>query len=371
MQQDGCGNILSLIEYLAAECIENSVFALRLPATAVKIYSCNCIVKFVSMDFHLEFTPKPFDTRISHQHKLMLIGSCFTEQIGAKLSAHKFRVMDNPHGILFNPVSIVHSIERYIQGIPYTEAGLFYQNECWNSWDHHSRFSHPDKDTCLGMINDSLHAAHQFLEQADWLLITLGSAFVYELENKEVVANCHKVPTDKFNKRLLSTEAVHDGLKWMQDSISAFNPKLKIIYTISPVRHLRDGFIENNRSKATLIHAVHRLVETGGKAFYFPAYELVIDDLRDYRFYAEDMVHPNYAATNYVWEKFMEACIDEPSRALMKEIAAIVSARNHKPFNPSSEQHKKFIQSNAEKLGRLIEQYPYIDLRDEAAYFAH
>jgi len=322
------------------------------------------------MDFHLEYTPRPFVQKIEHQHKLMLIGSCFTEQIGAKLSGLKFRVMDNPHGILFNPVSIVRAIERYVQNKPYGESDLFYQNECWNSWDHHSRFSDPDKQTCLGRINDSLKAAHDFLKLADWLLITLGSAFVYELENKEVVANCHKVPTDKFNKRLLSTEHIHAALNKMQDELGQFNPNLRVIYTISPVRHLRDGFVENNRSKAALIQAVHQVADGAANAFYFPAYELVIDDLRDYRFFAEDMVHPNYAATHYVWEKFMETCIDEPSRLLMKEIATIVAARNHKAFNPSSEQHRKFLQVNAEKVKRLIKEYPYLNLDDEAAYFS-
>lgn len=323
------------------------------------------------MEFHLAYTPKPFPTQISHRQPLMLIGSCFTEQIGHKLARHKFSVMENPNGILFNPVSITRSVISYINDLQYTGSDLFYQNECWNSWEHHSRFSHPDKQACLDGINASQSAAHAFLKEAEWLLVTLGSAFVYELENKDVVANCHKVPTDKFNKRLLSVDEVVDGLATMQQALSTFNPGLKIIYTISPVRHLRDGFIENNRSKATLIHAIHRLVEAGEKVFYFPAYELVIDDLRDYRFFAEDMVHPNYAATNYVWEKFMAACIEEASRQLMKEIAVIAAARDHKPFNPSSAQHKKFMQANAEKVNRLIEQYPYLDLRAEAAYFAH
>lgn len=323
------------------------------------------------MDFHLEYTPRPFVWKIKHHHKLMLIGSCFTEQIGAKLSAHKFRIMDNPHGILFNPVSIVRAVERYVQNKPYNEGDLFYKNECWNNWDHHSRFSHPDKMTCQGMINDALNAAHDFLKQTDWLLITLGSAFVYELENNQVVANCHKVPTDKFNKRLLSAGEIHGSMKTMHDELKKFNPELRIIFTISPVRHLRDGFVENNRSKAALIQAVHQLVDGEADTFYFPAYELVIDDLRDYRFFAEDMVHPNYAATNYVWEKFMETCIDEPSRSLMKEIATIVSARNHKAFNPASEQHKKFLQVNAEKVKRLMEMYSYLDLNEEAAYFSN
>ena len=321
------------------------------------------------MDFHLEFTPKPFDIKINHQHHLLLIGSCFTEQIGSKLSNHKFSVLDNPNGILFNPSSITKSISSYINNKQYSESDLFYQNESWNSWEHHSRFSNPDVGECLRIINESQTTAHSFLKKSDWLLITLGSAFVYELENKEVVANCHKVPTDKFTKRLLTAAEVFADLQKMIEKAVTFNPPLKIIFTISPVRHLRDGFVENNRSKATLIQAVHQLVDTNSNCFYFPAYELIIDDLRDYRFFAEDMVHPNYAATNYVWEKFMATCIDEPSHQLMKDIAVIVAAKNHKPFNPTSEQHKKFLQANSEKVKRLQQLFPHINLEEEAAFF--
>lgn len=321
------------------------------------------------MDFHLEFTPKPFDIKINHRQHLLLIGSCFTEQIGAKLANHKFSVIDNPNGILFNPISITRSVSSYIDNKQYKAEDLFYQNECWNSWEHHSRFSNPDKEKCLLAINESQTRAHSFLKKADWLLITLGSAFVYELDNKNVVANCHKVPTDKFNKRLLQVDEVVAALQQMIEKVAGFNPGVKIIFTISPVRHLRDGFVENNRSKATLIDVVHRLVEKNQHCFYFPAYELVIDDLRDYRFFAEDMVHPNYAATNYVWEKFIAACIDEPSQQLMKDIALIVAAKNHKPFNPTSEQHKKFLQTNLEKVKKLQVQFPYINLEEEAEYF--
>jgi hypothetical protein len=321
------------------------------------------------MDFHLEFSPKPFDVKINHQQNLLLIGSCFTEQIGTKLSNHKFSVLDNPNGILFNPVSISKSISSYIDNKQYNQSDLFYQNECWNSWAHHSRFSKPGVAECLADINESQTKAHHFLKKADWLLITLGSAFVYELDNKEVVANCHKVPTDKFVKRLLTAADVFTDLQKTIDKIVAFTPALKIIFTISPVRHLRDGFVENNRSKATLIQVVHQLIEKNNNCFYFPAYELIIDDLRDYRFFAEDMVHPNYAATNYVWEKFIATCIDEPSQQLMKEIAVIVAAKNHKPFNPTSEQHKKFLQTNLEKVKKLQQQFPYLHLKEEETFF--
>lgn len=322
------------------------------------------------MDFRLEFTPKAFNVKINHRENLFLVGSCFTENIGSKLRQLKFSVLENPNGILFNPISIVNAFNGYIQNKKYAEADLFYQNECWNSWQHHSRFSNPDKEQCLQVINQSQSEAHDLLKKADWLMITVGSAFVYELSNKEVVANCHKVPTDKFNKKLLRVDEVTNALSGMLANIFNFNPKAKVIFTISPVRHLRDGFVENNRSKATLIQAIHQLVDADVRLFYFPAYELVIDDLRDYRFYAEDMVHPNYAATNYVWEKFIAACIDEPSHQLMKELGVINAARNHKAFNPLSGAHKIFLQSNYLKIIALKQRYAYLDLAEEERYFS-
>jgi hypothetical protein len=237
------------------------------------------------MNFHLEFSPKKFPSTIRHQDQVLLVGSCFTENIGSKLKQYKFSVLENPNGILFNPISIAHSISSYIRDKQYSERDLFYENECWNSWDHHSRFSHHDGARCLLGINQSQQRAHAFIRTADWLMITLGSAFVYELANKTVVANCHKVPTDKFNKKLLTAAKVKHALQQMLDELFQFNPKVKVIFTISPVRHLRDGFVENNRSKATLIQAVHETIDARDNAFYFPAYELVIDDLRDYRFF--------------------------------------------------------------------------------------
>ena len=326
------------------------------------------------MNFHAEFSPKPFNKKISHRDKLMLVGSCFTEQIGNKLYRDKFTVMENPHGILFNPASIAKAVVSYIDKKVYEPGDLFYNNELWASWDHHTRFSNINKEKALNSINSSQEKASLFIHEADWLLLTLGSAFVYETKsgNNEydtVVANCHKIPADTFNRRLLETGEIINLLAGMIDKLKSANEGVKIIFTISPVRHLREGFIENNRSKAALIQAVHSLVNNND-ILYFPAYELVMDDLRDYRFYAEDMVHPNYAATNYVWEKFVAACIDEPSQQLMKEIDVIVTAKNHKAFNPTSQQHKKFLEMNLEKVKRLQQQYPAIDLEDEAAFFS-
>jgi hypothetical protein len=323
------------------------------------------------MDFHAEFFPKPFIKKIDHKSKLLLVGSCFTEQIGSKLAAHKFNVLENPNGILFNPVSIAQAVVSYAAGKKYEENDLFYYNELWGSWQHHTRFSSIEKTKTLDMINLSQERAWSFIKEADWILVTLGSAFVYEnmeTENRVVVANCHKVPADKFYRRLLDTTEVKNTLSAMMETVKTINPSVNFIFTISPVRHLREGFIENNRSKAALIQAVHSLTDNEN-VFYFPAFELVIDDLRDYRFYAEDMVHPNYAATNYVWEKFMATCISEPSQQLMREIAVIMAAKNHKPFNPTSEQHKKFLQTNFDKATKLQQQHPHLSLKEELSFF--
>mgnify|MGYP001206666840 CR=1 FL=1 len=329
------------------------------------------------MEFHAEYFPKPFNKKITHKHNLLLVGSCFTEQIGNKLIQHKFSVLDNPNGILFNPVSIARAVKSYITDRRYEAGDLFYHNELWGSWDHHTRFSSIDCQTALDNINASQQRASSFIKSADWILLTVGSAFVYEqvsVENtggyEQVVANCHKVPADKFNRRLLEIAEIKKELGTMIAMVREVNPAVQFIFTISPVRHLREGFIDNNRSKSALIQAVHSLVN-GEDIFYFPAYELVIDDLRDYRFYAEDMVHPNYAATNYVWEKFKSACIDEQTQQLMKEIAVIIAARNHKPFNPTSEQHKNFLKTNLEKIREVMKSHPYIDFELEEKYFSH
>lgn len=301
----------------------------------------------------------------------MLIGSCFTEQIGSKLETLKFTILQNPHGILFNPASISKALCRYAEPVPYSDDDLFFHNDLWVSWDHHSRFSGTDREEVIVNINTALANASRFLAKADWLVITLGSAFVYERtakEGREIVSNCHKVPPDKFNRRLLEIEEVVSYLRRAINAVKKIRPYLNVLLTISPVRHLREGFVDNNRSKAVLINAVHQL--TGDDVFYFPSYELIIDDLRDYRFFAEDLVHPNYAATNYVWEKFLQSAIDPGATELLKEIGVINNAFNHKPFNPTSSQHKKFMGQNLHKCQLLVEKYPYLDLEEEIKKFS-
>ena len=308
---------------------------------------------------------------IRHTDPVVLLGSCFSEHIGEKLRSAKFRVVENPHGILFNPISIARAVTAYIENRVYTEADLFELNETWHSWDHHSRFSSPDKADALEKINAAVRETHEFLKTAGWVIITLGSAFSYELaENNRPVANCHKAPANWFRRRLLTTEDVLTALDNMVHRLRFYNPNLKILFTISPVRHLREGMIENNRSKAVLIQAVHHLVDKFEGLFYFPAYELVIDDLRDYRFYAEDMVHPNYQATEYVWKKLMESCMDAETQDLIKELRQIELSYKHRPFNPNTRQHKKFLQDQLKRATDLQKSHPYLDLSKELLYFA-
>lgn len=322
------------------------------------------------MEFRAAFTPRPFSTTIRYGQSLLLAGSCFTENIGDKLRHHKFSVLDNPHGILFNPASIARALTTYIENKRYTRDDLFQHNELWGSWDHHTRFSDLTPEGTLQKINSAQEEAHQFLQKTDWVLLTLGSAFVYQLPDQRIVANCHKVPTDRFHRRLLAVEEILSVLDNLIHRLLMFNPGLNIIFTISPVRHLREGFIENNRSKAALIQAVHHLVDKFNRLFYFPAYELVIDDLRDYRFFAEDMAHPNYLATNYVWDKFVATCMDTATAAVMKEVYALRAALLHKPFNPHSAAHQKFLAVHLEKTKVLQAAHPELNFEQELAYFS-
>jgi hypothetical protein len=321
------------------------------------------------MEFRRELIIKPFDEKISIRDPIMLIGSCFSDNLGEKLKQNRFNVSINPNGIMFNPISITKALTSYITHHPYDHSQIFKTQEWWTSWDHHTRFSHADPDALITIMNNSLEDAHRFLKQTGWLVITLGSAWVYQLENGEVVANCHKVPTDKFRKKLLTVEEVLSSLDNLIHRLFIFNPGLRIMFTISPVRHLRDGFVENNRSKAVLIQAVHHLVDKFAGLHYFPAYELVIDDLRDYRFYAEDMVHPNYQATAYVWQKFTAATMDAATLKIMQEINLVNAAKAHKPFQPDSEAHKKFRQKQFEMIIRMEKEFPFIDWKGDLDHF--
>ena len=319
----------------------------------------------------LDVEIKSPEKKITYSDKIFLIGSCFTEHIGRRLEELKFSIIQNPNGILFDPLSVSKSLISYVELRKYNQSDLFYLNELWQSWNHHSIFSGMDASNVLLNINLSQVNAHQQLKKAGWLVITLGSAFSYRLsEDNQSVANCHRAPGQWFNKHLLAIEETVAALEEGILKLAEFNPGLQIIFTISPVRHIRDGVVENNRSKARLIESVHHLVDKYKHVYYFPSYELVIDVLRDYRFYDIDLVHPNYAATEFVFDKFEETFIDEEARRYMEEIKKITNGYKHKPFQPETRSHQSFLRTTFEKVKVLQEKLPELDFSKELTYFS-
>lgn len=313
---------------------------------------------------------KPLPMPITHRQGIFLIGSCFTEHIGKELQDLKFRTCMNPNGILFETESVCRSLLSYIERKVYTEEDVFFYNELWQSWEHHSRFSHPDKTVCLSQINQSQEKACHQLKEADWLIITLGSSFTYRLVDKRSwVANCHKYPGTAFEKVLVSIEDQIAALDNLIHRLFRFNHKLNIIFTISPVRHLRDGVVDNNRSKARLIETVHHMVGKFERLFYFPAYELVVDVLRDYRFYDIDLAHPNYAATQFVMEKFSDYAFDKQTLEMNRNFKQLAIAGRHRPQHADTEQHRKFrIQFLKQAIGYQND-YPFLDFSKEIELF--
>lgn len=310
------------------------------------------------------------DTLLDYTDPVFLIGSCFTEHIGNRLQDLKFNVLQNPHGILFDPVSVCTSVTSYIENKRYQESDLILLNELWQSWNHHSRFSGMDKEKVLSAINGSQARAHDHLRTAKWLVITLGSSYSYRLADSErPVANCHRAPSQWFRKHLCTIDETISALDNALYRLFRFNPDIRVIFTVSPVRHLRDGVVENNRSKARLLESVHHLVDKFNRLYYFPAYELVIDVLRDYRYYDIDLAHPNYLATEFVLEAFRKHYITPKARELMDQLQQVVNARRHKPFQPDTQAHQMFLKSFAEKSLKLQEDYPFLDLQEEIRFF--
>lgn len=324
------------------------------------------------MKLMLEADIKSPPTKITYSDTILLMGSCFTDHIGRRLDELKFSVLQNPNGILFDPVSVSNSLTSYIDNKQYKQENLFYLHELWQSWSHHSMFSGMAAEEVITNINLSQIKAHIHLKKTNWLIITLGSSFIYKLiESQQPVANCHRAPGQWFQKHLLSSQETIQSLQDCIEKIQIFNPELKIIFTISPVRHIRDGVVENNRSKARLIEAVHYLAEKYNYIYYFPAYELVIDVLRDYRFYDIDLVHPNYAATEFVFNKFGQSFIEDETKLFMEEIKKINNNYKHKPFQPKTEAHKLFLQNTLKKVKNLHEKLPLLDFSKEVNYFSN
>lgn len=301
---------------------------------------------------------------IDYNSRVVCLGSCFAVNIGQKFDYFKFRNVTNPFGILFHPEALEKFIGFAVNKKPFTEADIFYHNERWHSFDAHSDLSHPDKEIFLQRLNDAISATHQELKKASHIIITLGTAWVYRhTETGNLVANCHKVPQKQFSKEILSVEAIKQSLKNILSLLEQVNPNLTVIFTISPVRHIKDGFTENQWSKSNLISALQEVLSVpplGAGGLYFPSYEIIMDELRDYRFYAEDMIHPSQSAINYIWERFTQAWITTEAQQTMQQVDTIQKGLQHRSFNPEGEQHKAFLAKLDDKIQKLQKQHPHI-----------
>ncbi|MGS2739004.1 GSCFA domain-containing protein [Sinomicrobium sp. M5D2P17] len=310
------------------------------------------------MKLQTQITILPGNSRIDYNSRLLLLGSCFVENIGGKLDYYKFTCLQNPVGILFHPAAIENFTEKVRHGERYTTDTIFEHNGRWHCFDAHSDMSDISSEKVLSRINGAINDTAEYLTNTSHVIITLGTAWGYRLNDTgSLVANCHKMPLHRFTKELAPIEDVEKNIIRIRENIRAVNPDIQFIFTISPVRHLKDGFVENQRSKAHLITALHRVAEEGT---YFPSYEIMMDELRDYRFYAEDMLHPNRTAIEYIWEKFASSHISPEAIPVMKEADIIQRGLAHKPFAPDSDQHRKFLKKLAERISDVQAKIPNI-----------
>jgi hypothetical protein len=289
----------------------------------------------------------------SHTLPILCLGSCFAENISQRLADHKFSTLVNPFGILYNPHSIGIALEYLIKGHSFSEKDLFSANGLWHSFDHHGHFSKPDPSAAIRNINKKIQEGSIFLKGTKRLVLTFGTSnvFIYK-KTQQIVANCHKVPNQEFERTALSVEDILEKLQPVFQQLKSANPDLEILLTVSPVRHIRDGLIENQRSKARLVLVCEQLCKAFDFTHYFPSYEILMDDLRDYRFYAADMIHPDEVAIDYIWKYFSQCFFKEETIDLNSKISKIVNASWHRPFHPQSPAHQDFIV----KQIRLIEQ---------------
>jgi hypothetical protein len=282
----------------------------------------------------------------------------------------KFPTLVNPFGVLYNPVSVRNALEILIEQKEFVETDLNLFNDLWYSFYHDSEFSNPDKQQCLNKINSSTRVASKQLRHANYLIITFGTAWIYKyLKTGQPVSNCHKIPAKEFERSKLQPEAIFIEWSNLINRLNQLNKNLKIIFTVSPVRHWKDGAIQNQLSKSTLILAIHQLVSKFDNVSYFPSYEIMMDDLRDYRFYADDMLHPSQVAIDYIWEHFAKTFFQKETEKIIQQVEKIIRAKNHRPLNKDTSTHKKFIQNQIQLIKDLDKKYPFLKFKDELDYF--
>lgn len=310
--------------------------------------------------------------KTGYSHKNIFMGSCFTENIGNRMADLKYNVDINPFGILYNPVSVANGLRILLKEKEITTVDLIQQGGLWHSFHHHGRFSFPNKEDTLNEINTRVKTSSEFLKRADFLFITYGTAWVYRYKKTgQIVSNCHKVKTTEFERERLTVAEIVSEFRELFAEIREVNPSLKVIFTVSPIRHRKDGVVENQRSKAVLLLAIDELIREFGDDYcaYFPAYEIVMDELRDYRFYAEDMIHISEVAVNHIWEKFQLALIDKESQQIAAQVKKVVQAANHKPLHEKTPEYKRFVQQMETEIIRLESKYENLNLSAEKEYF--
>lgn len=294
------------------------------------------------MKFHLNHTPKKSPFYLDHKSTVLLVGSCFAENIGTFLKDHKFKTLVNPDGILFNPLSIYNSLKSTLLDQQINENVILQREGVFYSFLHHSSHSSVSKNELIGQLNAVTHSTHQFLKTTNTLILTFGTAFVYYHKKlSQVVANCQKQPVFTFDKKLLEVEEIISAYSLLIKDLKILNPDLKIIFTVSPVKYLKDGVEENTISKSTLLLSVHKLIALHQNCYYFPAFELINDDLRDYRFYKEDLAHPNQPAIEYIWQKFSECYFNSKTIELNQQIHKLNQALNHRQMQENSTENEK------------------------------
>ncbi len=320
--------------------------------------------------FRTEIHPKNIADKIEYDSKIMFLGSCFATNIGEKFKNARLNSMVNPYGVIYNPMSVDKTLKAIVNNRTFVSEDLHFFGDHWHSFFHHSSFSDRDKEKCLQKMNENNALAHNYLKSCKYLFITFGTAWVYQwIEDEEIVSNCHKYPSKSFNRYILNVDEIVTAYKKLLTKLLVFNPKLKIVFTVSPVRHFKDGTHANQISKSTLLLAVDSIVEQFESCDYFPAYELLLDDLRDYRFYDIDMVHPNSLAIDYIWRKLESCFFSTKTLDYIKEMHKLVNALGHRPYDSSSESHQIFLNKQIEKINYLKNKYPEVDLSSDLSYF--
>lgn len=314
--------------------------------------------------------PAPFSEKLSYQTQGLFLGSCFSSLIGKKLEALKFPVVINPSGVLYNPVSVKNTVDRLLDGILFSGEELLYENGLWFSLMHDTSFSHPDKAVCLDMINRRYEEAVSFLKSVRFLFLTFGTSWVYEWKkDHRVISNCHKLPAGYFARRMLNVDEIVSLYLNLLERLFSSHPDLQVVFTVSPIRHWKDGAVGNQYSKSVLHVAIHRLMEQDERLLYFPSYEIMMDDLRNYRFYTEDMLHISDVAVKYIWEKFRKAVLAPETDYVIREIEKVIKAMEHKPLHRQTESFRQFVKKTLVLINNLEEQYPFLDLSSEKEYF--